>query len=282
MIKVNKKEINMTCFPNGELKFEKLYSSILKEKNKIYFKYENESDLISLFLLKKHFDTLEPNLSYELDIAYMPYERMDRVSDKSEVFTLKYISDFINSMNFKEVKVLEPHSDVSIALLNRSTGINVSYVLTQIVLRDILKLKNDEVVICYPDAGAQKRYSDFEKSGFTETLVGYKKREWETGKILSLELLGSNVKDKTVVIVDDLSSFGGTFILTAKKLKEQGAKKVILVVTHAEENMLKGEIFKTDLIDEVYCTDSIITKTKTTESIRKLHIFSAEEVFQND
>ena len=53
MIKINKKEINMTCFPNGELKFEKLDSSILKEKNKIYFKYENESDLISLFLLKK-------------------------------------------------------------------------------------------------------------------------------------------------------------------------------------------------------------------------------------
>lgn len=43
---------------------------------------------------------------------------MDRVKNKDEVFTLKYFCEFINSLEFDEVTVVDPHSSVSRALLN--------------------------------------------------------------------------------------------------------------------------------------------------------------------
>ena len=44
---------------------------------------------------------------------------MDRVKTESDVFTLKYFAKFINSMNFDAVSVLDPHSYVSEALIDR-------------------------------------------------------------------------------------------------------------------------------------------------------------------
>ena len=52
-------------------------------------------------------------------------------------------------MNFSEVKVLDPHSDVSLALLDR--------VVTELPLKECCKF-SDDVVFMYPDAGAAKKY----------------------------------------------------------------------------------------------------------------------------
>ena len=49
-------------------------------------------------------------------------------------------------------------------------------------------------------------------------------------------------------------------MLTAKKLKEMGAKDIYLVVTHCEDTIFEGDILKTDLIKNVFTTDSILTK----------------------
>lgn len=282
MIKINSEVFNVERFPNGELKLPILNSkNISRDKeltNRITLKYESETDLIVLMMLKAQLDFLYPDSTFSLIIAYMPYERMDRVHSKEEFFTLKMISNFINNMHFNEVVIAEPHSDVCVALLNNARGVNTTYNLAHRVLTNELKLKKNDVVICYPDAGAQKRYSQFEEIGYNNTIVGFKKRDWETGRILKLDILGSDVKGKTVIIVDDLSSFGGTFMLTAEELKKKGAKEVILVVTHAETNILKGNIFKSDLIDKVYCTDSIIDINDETNKIEKLKIYPFREV----
>ena len=56
------------------------------------------------------------------------------------------------------------------------------------------------------------------------------------------------------VIVDDLCDGGGTFIGIAKDLRERGARRVFLIVTHAIFS--KGlEPFR-GLLDRVYCTNS--------------------------
>ena len=43
----------------------------------------------------------------------------------------------------------------------------------------------------------------------------------------------------------------------AKALRERGVEKITLVVSHCENNILKGDVFK--YIDRVFTTDSICT-----------------------
>ena len=67
--------------------------------------------------------------------------------------------------------------------------------------------------------------------------------------------------------MDDLSSYGGTFMLTAEKLIDKGACEVYLVVAHAEEAILKGAIPDSPFIKKVYTTNSIIRKDLETDKI---------------
>jgi ribose-phosphate pyrophosphokinase len=91
---------------------------------------------------------------------------------------------------------------------------------------------------------------------------GMKKRDWETGKILGLDVIGdaSLIKDKNILIVDDICSRGGTFYHSAKRLKELGANKIYLFVTHCENTILEGELLTSDLVEKVYTTNSIFTR----------------------
>ena len=63
-----------------------------------------------------------------------------------------------------------------------------------------------------------------------------------------------------MLIIDDISSRGGTFYHSAKKLKELGADKVFLYVTHCENTILEGEVLTSGLIEKVFTTSSLLTK----------------------
>lgn len=257
MIFLNSIPLEFKVFPNGEtlMNEEQIRNSISFSTNVISLKYENDNDLIKLMFTKCFLDTLK--IQAELIIYYMPYSRMDRSEGKS-AFTLKYVTDFINGLNFDKIIVIEPHSDVTPALLNNCEtsfpSVNILY--------DVKKLINfyeDTDYIYFPDSGAEKRYNKMIK--VKNSIVGFKHRDFMTGKITSLDVLGaSDLTGRRIIMIDDLSSYGGTFILGATELKKLGATRVYLVVGHAEESIYKGDIFKTDLIDKVFTTNSIITE----------------------
>jgi ribose-phosphate pyrophosphokinase len=94
-----------------------------------------------------------------------------------------------------------------------------------------------------------------------KTLVAHKERDFNTGHIKSLDLIGGyNESGNKAIIVDDLCSKGGTFILTANALRERGFKEIYLVVAHAEDAIFKGDVFAANSpITKVFCTDSIIS-----------------------
>ena len=60
--------------------------------------------------------------------------------------------------------------------------------------------------------------------------------------------------------MDDISSRGGTFYFSAKKLKELGAKEIYLYISHCENTILEGEVLSSGLIKKVFTTNSIFTK----------------------
>lgn len=259
MIKINGEIFEQNKFPDGTplLKCNTFIDDGLDDYVspfiKIEWYYDAETELINLFYLVSYLKTNYTN-KINLYMPYVPNARMDRVKNDNEIFTLKYFCDFINSMNFNSVVVKNAHSNVSLALLNNvwedSDSLKNDIMTT---LNSIYDEYNSMPIFFYPDEGAMKRYSEL----FTEEYAfGMKKRDWETGKILGLDIVG-DVKNRDILIIDDICSKGGTFYYSAKALKDAGARNIYLYITHCEHSIYEGEIFKSGLIEKVFTTDSI-------------------------
>ena len=253
MIQCNGITVSVNHFPDGTTLFDKSVDGVLDHViTRITWLFECNEEMVTLWYLVHYLrDHGCSNIS--LYMPYIPNARMDRVKTESDVFTLKYFAKFINSMNFDAVSVLDPHSYVSEALIDR--------VLVQRPTPYIMEAMEDCTpdMLFYPDEGAMKRLSGLFS---TEYAFGIKKRDWDTGKIQGLDVAGcvDKIGGSKILIVDDICSRGGTFYHSALKLKELGAKEIYLYVTHCENTILDGELLGSGLIDRVYTTNSIFTK----------------------
>lgn len=275
-------KVNFDKFPNGELN---IGSGLIKElsgvsdKVRVSWKYEESESIIELLFLVNYLEQINKEV-IELVIYYLPYSRMDRVDkDTNNMFSLKYITNLINCLVIREVKVVEAHSDESINLLNNSKNLNLSKEIFNKVEED-KKLDLNNTVIMYPDMGAYLRY-DY-NLGY-QTIYGNKVRDFKTGNIVGLDIEGEYTLKDNAVIIDDLTSKGTTFYKSAEKLYELGFKNVYLVVTHSENTITKGELLKCG-IDKVYTTNSLLdTEDKVIkQSIedKKLVVYEVEELLK--
>lgn len=261
MIFINDKLLEQEKFGDGTLKCN---VSFLNYSRYIHYTitwcYDSDAEIFALWsFVHQVRDIPNKHISLDLVMPYIPHARQDRnVSER--LFTLKYFAQIINELNFDGVRVLDPHSDVSIALLNNVEVIPGQQV--KIWLNEYLNSLPEEKrpnidTIMYPDNGAAKKY------GATQLdIVGNKHRD-NSGRISSYELLNFTKGTKNVLIVDDICSYGGTFVAAAKALRKQGVEQVNLLVSHCESNIFKGEVF--DYIDNVYTTDSILDLSKDNE-----------------
>ena len=231
------------------------------------WQYEPNEEMALYYVARHIRETWAPR-QLDLYMPYIPNARMDRVEELAEVFTLKYFCEFINSMKFDNVIVRDAHSSVSLALLDRVISSNISSNITRVL--HLLHEENaayqyyDEMpcgVAVYPDEGAAKRYSKILDNRY---LFGVKKRNWQDGKIIGLEIHGDIPESPYyAVIIDDICSYGGTFLHTARKLKELGAERIYLYVTHCENSILKGELINSGLLERIYTTNSIYSGDHT-------------------
>ena len=247
-------------FPDGTLHLNLPDEPIYGVK----WNYESDAELFTLICITKHYN--DPAM--ELYLPYVPHARMDRVKRNEDVFTLKYFCEVINSLNFRRVWVMDAHSNVSLALLNNVKQMSVQDTIYEAIYKTTCEIAGGydhqermdaqaDLVVFFPDEGAMKRYSDMIND--IPYAFGIKKRDWATGKILGLDIMNAElVKDKNILIIDDICSRGGTFLHSAKALKAAGANRIFLYVTHAEQTMVDGEMYNNpDLIERIYTTDSI-------------------------
>lgn len=257
MIKLNDKRIDIGKFPDGTILMKKFVEKDFRagREGTITWFFENNEELIALIYLTRHLQTHGIE-NIHLNMPYIPNARQDRVKSDEDVFTLKYFAEMINSLNFKSVTVLDPHSSVSEALINNIRIISPKENIEKVISK--IKTEKQPLLMFYPDEGAMKRYSGMISLPYT---FGMKKRDWATGQIQGLDVAGMTdlIKDSDILIVDDISSRGGTFYFSAKTLKELGAKKIYLYVSHCENTILEGEVLKSGLIERVFTTNSIFT-----------------------
>lgn len=265
MIKLNGKEVTLGNFPDGTMLIKQ--SCPADDKITVSWFYENDRETVAIMYLANHIKAHGCN-NIHLYMPYIPNARQDRVKTDEDVFTLKYFAGFINSLGFKSVTVLDPHSGVSEALIDNIIIENPQK-LIQNVIAKITETEGETPSMFYPDEGAGKRYSDMIPLPYA---FGIKKRDWKTGTIQGLEVAGDtdNISGKNILIVDDICSKGGTFCFSAKKLKELGAKNIYLHVSHCENSIFDGELLTSGLIKKIYTTNSILTKKHENIEITEL------------
>ena len=307
MIKISGKTIEMKHFPDGTqclLDVDASYLCYLNNNGvEIEWHYENDEELVTLIYLVNHLRSKVPNTPLNLFMPYVPNARMDRTKKDCEVFTLKYFAKIINGLKFSRVYVLDPHSDVTPALIDNVIVMSPEkYIINTI---DHIKMFNDindnnDLYIYFPDAGAYKRYKDMEVFKPYNKIYGKKVRDWNTGKILGLNIVDENeqtfkitekqdysnpdtfddttikirpLQGKFVLMVDDIISYGGTMYYSAEKLHELGAKDIFAYATHVEPNSFmdkeKGTFIKSFGFNDIsrHTQNQIVNMLFTTDSI---------------
>lgn len=295
MIKLNNKIVKTESFPDGTLRLLDFnlndYNLVQDNANNVTWCYENDSEMFVLLCIKRHIDTFfykRNAVPLHLLLAYCPNARMDRVKSENEVFTLKYFCEFINSLNFDSVYIFDAHSNVTEALINGYKPFYVSNVIKDVInITSFIENKTLKPVIYFPDDGAYKRYKDLDcfKGYEFDFIYGKKNRDWKTGQILGLEVCDPNgkildenvLKGKTVLMIDDIISYGGTLAYSADKLKSLGAEEIYVYASHTENSILdkeKGTLLKrleNNVVNKIYTTNSLYTGTH--DKIIKMAIF---------
>ena len=252
---INGKELEKSfVFSGGEVQI-RLPAFELSRNIVVRTRLTSSDKLMELMLVA---DALNRDyLTYDktLDLSYMPYARQDRQCYKGESFALPLAVKMINMMGFDEVLIDDIHSDVS----QKHYPIKNSNHITQVELLDgnshILK---DIDVLISPDKGARQKTRYVGDYFNLPVVYSDKVRNTDTGYIKEITINNPDIlKDKNVLIIDDICDGGMTFILLAEKLKECGVKSISLYVTHGIFS--KGlKPLKDAEISNIYCINNFL------------------------
>lgn len=237
MIRINQRELEKKRFPDGTY----LLHIEPCEEARVEWRYESDEELFQLYSAVRHLREKGAK-TLVLTLPFLPNARMDRVKEDCEVFTLKYFCEFINHLSFDRVEVWDVHSEVGAALLNKVKVLSPGKALEQV----LSKIGGDNLVLYFPDEGAKKRYKDLLPG--LPSCYGKKMRDWKSGEILGLQIEADGVRleGSTVLMVDDICSYGGTLYYSALALRDQGVKEIYSFTTHTENSLLseKSKYYK--------------------------------------
>ena len=138
-----------------------------------------------------------------------------------------------------------------------------------------IEIDPENTMIISPDEGGMSKCMYYSSVMGIDLGMFYKRRDYSiivNGKnpIVAHEYLGRDVKDKDVIIVDDMISSGDSVIDVAKQLKDKGAKRIFVFATFG--------LFCNGLetMDKAY-EDGIFTKIFTTNLVYRTPELLARE-----
>jgi len=228
-ILVNGKEIESFNFPAGEC-YVAVSPPLITPQTSVVANLHRSDDIIALILTIDAIRRVLPSVKIDLHIPYFPYARQDRVCNQGESLSVKVMADLINNLHCEQVTIVDPHSDVTPALLHNCQVITQADIFSNSSLRD--ELVKDNWILIAPDGGAEKKTLAVAKRlGIPKVFCAQKIRDTKTGKILTTTF-HDDVKGQNVLIVDDICDGGKTFIELGKLLRQKEASLICLYITH--------------------------------------------------
>lgn len=206
-------------------------------------------------------------------VAVMPYfgfARQDRKDKPRVSIGAKLVTDLLSAAGVDRVMTMDLHADQIQGFFNvpvdhiYASSIFVPYIKS-------LNLKN--LVIAAPDMGGTKRANAYSRFMNCEMVICYKLRK-KANYIGKIKVIGE-VKDRNIVIVDDMIDTARTISLVTEMMMEQGARSVRVFATHPVLSGPAYETIENSQITEVVVTDSIPLKKES----NKIHVLTIAEVF---
>jgi len=239
-------------FPDNELRIR--FDDNLKSKNVILIQsfYKNISDCIIEVIFAARTARELGAKKIVLVAPYFPYLRQDKRFHKGEAVSQDIIAGLIDKY-FDAVYVMDPHLHRENKLEN-IFKIKSKKLTANNLIADYIKKNIKNPVIIGPDEESYKWAKDVAEILNAESLILKKKRysPYHVEVRLNKKI---DIRNKNVVIVDDIISTGNTILKTAKMLKKFGAKKIYCICVHG--------IFANDALNKLEKSGINVISTNT-------------------
>ena len=179
-----------------------------------------------LFLAKKLSDS--GAIVYAI-CPYLGYSRQHREFLSGEIMSLKVVGQLMSSVNIKRLLTIDIHNVEGLGLFTFP-----AFSSSAISLLAEYVSKNERIsdaLIVSPDFGSSARVEIFAKLINRPYCILEKERDRITGGV-KVKSPSVYLEERTVYIIDDMISSGGTIVKAANALKDFGVKNIIAVCVH--------------------------------------------------
>jgi ribose-phosphate pyrophosphokinase len=205
-------------------------------------------------------------------VPYYGYARQDRKVQPRVPISSKLVADLLTSAGTNRLITIDLHA----AQIQGFFNIPVDHLYASPVLYDyIKKSKFDDLVIVSPDAGGVERARSFAKRLDASLAIVDKRRE--AANVSKVMHVIGNVKDRDVIILDDMIDTAGTIAQAAQALHDNGAKKVCAATSHGVLSGPAIERVNNSVLQEVITTDTIPLDEKA-KACSKLTVLSVSKL----
>ena len=203
-------------------------------------------------------------------IPYYGYARQDRKDKPRVAIGSKLVASLLEAAGANRVITMDLHApqiqaffDIPVDHLD-SSAIFIPY---------IQSLKMENLTFAAPDVGSTNRVREI-ASYFSADMVICDKHRKRANEIASMVVIG-DVKDKDVILIDDICDTGGTLAKAAGLLKEKGAKSVRALCTHPILSGNAYENIENSVLEELVVCDTIPLLKESP----KIHVLSVADLF---
>ena len=270
MLKISLGKVDLTRFADGEIR--PWVQEDVRDKTVFVlesFSGDMDAHILEMCLMGDAIRRSAPKNMVAI-VPYFGYARQDRQHRVGEPVSARVIAKFLEVSKFKEVITFDLHNDAIVGFFQ----VPVTHLSALSMLaKEVNTLHLPDMAVVAPDVGGVKRARNLAYILDVPMVVMEKKRFLDRhDESEAFQIIG-DVEGKSVVIVDDVLSSGGTIINGAVSLKKAGAKSVTVLVTHA---VCAGDAFERLAkapIDHLIMTDTINwTGRKIPSSIKILSV----------
>jgi len=199
-------------------------------------------------------------------IPYFGWARQDRKDQPRVAIGAKLVANMLEASGVNRVMTMDLHADQ----IQGFFEVPVDHMFGSSLFAPYLESMNiPDLVIAAPDAGGSKRANAYAKFLDVDLALCYKQRK-KANEIASMTIIG-DVKDKNVVIIDDMVDTAGTLTKSAALFMEYGAKSVRAICTHPVLSGPAYERINNSVLEELIVTDTIPLREES-EKIKVLPI----------
>ncbi len=185
-------------------------------------------------------------------IPYYGYARQDKKDKPRVPITAKLVANLITTAGVDRVLTMDLHVDQ----IQGFFDIKVDHLFATPVIVDYFRKKElENLVILSPDVGGLRRARVYARA-LQVPLTIVDKRRPLANKAKVINIIGE-VKDKQVLIVDDMIDTGGTLLAAVDILKKKGASTIRVACTHPIFSDNAIQKLKESVLKEIVVTDTI-------------------------